>query len=60
MHLLTVLQQVANPGDCALTGLCGLIAPNRSIPSGAMFAAVGLVSFGVWGLRQGRRKRETE
>ncbi len=38
--------------DCALTGLCGLVAPVRPVASGIFFVAIGLVALGVHGLRR--------
>jgi len=38
--------------DCALTGLCGLVAPVRPVASGVFFVAIGLVALGIRGLRQ--------
>ena len=49
-----LLVQQAAPGDCMLTGLCGILQPQRAVASGVMFVAVGLVAMGVWGLRTRR------
>ncbi len=45
------LAQGLTPGDCIITGLCGINAPPPGPPSGLMFVAVGLVLGGVLGLR---------
>jgi hypothetical protein len=45
------MQVQATPGDCILTGLCGMVLPYRPIPSGILFVAVGLVLVGIAGLR---------
>ncbi|MEP6589832.1 MAG: hypothetical protein ABJC19_01505 [Gemmatimonadota bacterium] len=44
--------QAGAPGDCLLTGLCGLVTTERSVPSGLMWLATGLVLAGAWGLRR--------
>jgi hypothetical protein len=38
------------PGDCILTGLCGLRVVERDVPSGLLFLALGLVLYGAAGL----------
>jgi hypothetical protein len=38
------------PGDCILTGLCGLRAEPPGPASGLMFLALGLVLYGTLGL----------
>jgi hypothetical protein len=56
--LLLLLQATGTaPSDCILTGLCGAEAPWRPIPSGILYVAVGLVGFGIWGLRRYRATR---
>ncbi len=40
------------PADCAMTGLCGLAAPERPVASGLLFLAVGLIALGIRGLRR--------
>lgn len=52
--------QGMTPGDCVLTGLCGLLAPERPVAPGVMYVAVGLVGIGVWGLRRARRAADGE
>ncbi len=58
LNLLIVTQQAGTPGDCTLTGLCGLLGPERPVPPGVMFVAIGLVGFGVWGLWRRRLRRD--
>jgi hypothetical protein len=57
MILTALLPQVgtATAADCALTGLCGLVALERPVASGVFFVALGLVALGTVGLRRGRR-----
>jgi len=55
LNLLIMAQQAATPGDCVLTGLCGLITAKPPVAPGVMYVAVGLVGFGVWGLWRLRR-----
>lgn len=50
--LLLASLQTSAPGDCLLTGLCGLVKPEHTIPSGLMWLATGLVLAGAWGLRR--------
>jgi hypothetical protein len=53
--MIPILLQASGiaPDDCILTGLCGLIQPERPVAPGVMYAAVGLVLFGFFGyLRQ--------
>lgn len=38
------------PGDCLLTGLCGLHPANAGPPSGLLFLALALVLYGALGL----------
>jgi len=45
------------PGDCLLTGLCGVSSAAGGLPSGVMFLALGLVLAGAFGLRRERRRR---
>ena len=49
------LIQTAVPGDCLLTGLCGVQGGGGGLASGVMFLALGLVVAGVMGLRARRR-----
>ncbi len=55
--ILAAVQDVAGPGQCGVLGLCGLLQPDPPVPPGVLFVAVGLVAFGVWGLRRRRRER---
>jgi hypothetical protein len=43
------------PGDCLLTGLCGVRHVHLGWASGVLFIAVGLVIVGVLGIRSARR-----
>jgi hypothetical protein len=43
------------PGDCILTGLCGVRHVHPGWASGVLFLAVGLVIVGVLGIRSARR-----
>ena len=43
------------PGDCLVTGLCGLSTAPPGPASGLMFLAVGLVLGGGWGWYRRRR-----
>jgi hypothetical protein len=57
--MLILLAQTLAPGDCLLTGLCGIRPPAPGVPSGVMFLATGLVLsglIGLWRLR-GQRSR---
>jgi hypothetical protein len=49
---LLAIIQTSTPGDCLLTGLCGLVPVERPVASGVMWLAVGLVAGGIWGLRR--------
>lgn len=40
------------PESCLLTGLCNLVQPAPPVAPGLLFAAVGMVWVGVWGLRR--------
>jgi MYXO-CTERM domain-containing protein len=51
------LLQAFAPGDCLLTGLCGVRSPATGLPSGVMFLALGLVLSGAIGLWRERRRR---
>jgi hypothetical protein len=46
-----------SPGDCLLTGLCGLRSLASGPPSGLMFLALGLVLYGAGGLWRFRRRK---
>lgn len=49
--------QTGTPGDCVLTGLCGVVVePESAIPSGVMYLAAGLVLTGLYGWRRMRRR----
>lgn len=58
MPLAARLAQVTTgtPTDCALNGLCALASPERPVPSGLLFVAVGLVALGWRGLLVFRRR----
>jgi hypothetical protein len=43
------------PGDCLLTGLCGIRHVHPGWASGVLFIAVGLVIVGVLKIRSARR-----
>ena len=45
------------PGDCLLTGLCGVQAYVSAVPPGLGFIAVGLIIFGTRGLWRLRKPR---
>lgn len=47
--------QASAPGDCILTGLCGLVTPERPVAPGWLWVATGLVLGGAWGLLRSRR-----
>ncbi len=51
LSLLFMTGQVFTPGDCILTGLCGVQTATIGPPPGLMFAALGLVALGWYGLR---------
>ena len=57
MFSLFLSLQAGAPGDCLLTGLCGLVTPERPFPSGLMWLATGLVLAGAWGLRRATPRR---
>jgi len=44
------------PGDCILTGLCGIRVFEPGVPAGLMFVALGLVLGGAMGLLRSRRR----
>jgi hypothetical protein len=54
--MLLLLGATFAPGDCLLTGLCGLRIPEPGLPSGIMFVALGLVLGGALGLHRNRRR----
>ena len=49
--------QANAPGDCVLTGLCGLVTAERPVAPGVLFVATGLVLGGAWGLRRLKQRR---
>jgi hypothetical protein len=51
-----LLLQALTPGDCLLTGLCGIRETAAGVPSGLLFLALGLVLAGGFGLVRARRK----
>lgn len=51
MLVAALFQTGIGPGDCIITGLCGIAPPASGPPSGLMFVAVGLVLGGLIGLR---------
>jgi hypothetical protein len=57
--MLTLLFQTTGiaPDDCILTGLCGLVRPERPVAPGVMYAAVGLTLLGVFGYLRQRDRR---
>jgi hypothetical protein len=54
--MLLLVQSLA-PGDCLLTGLCGIQQVVSGVPSGMLFLALGLVLYGAGGWWRGRRRR---
>jgi len=46
------------PGDCLLTGLCGLQPAPAGASSGLLFLALALVLYGVAGLWRARHSRD--
>ena len=57
MPFLLGLAQGFTPGDCILTGLCGVKGDPPSAASGVLFIALGLVLYGAHGLWRSRRRR---
>jgi len=51
-----LLLQVLAPGDCLLTGLCGVREALAGPPSGLLFLALGVVLAGGLGVVRARRK----
>jgi len=49
-----LLAQAFAPGDCILTGLCGVQQAATRVPSGLLFVALGLVLYGASGLLRSR------
>ena len=54
--MLLLLAQAFTPGDCFLTGLCGVQPIPAGVPSGLMFVALGLVLYGAAALWRARRR----
>jgi len=50
------LLQAWTPGDCLLTGLCGVRETAAGAPPGLLFLALGVVLVGGLGLVRARRK----
>jgi len=46
------------PGDCLLTGLCGIRETVGRVPSGLLFLALGLVLYGALGLHRSRTRNQ--
>jgi hypothetical protein len=44
------------PGDCLLTGLCGVPAFEAGVPPGLLFLALGLILYGAAGLWRARKQ----
>ena len=51
-----LLLQAFAPGDCILTGLCGVRDTAAGAPPGLLFVALGVVLAGGLGLLRTRRK----
>jgi len=51
-----LLLQAWTPGDCLLTGLCGVREAAAGAPSGLLFLALGLVLLGGFGIVRTRRR----
>jgi MYXO-CTERM domain-containing protein len=51
-----LLLQSFTPGDCVLTGLCGVPESAGGPPSGILFLAIGIVLIGGLGLYRSRRR----
>jgi hypothetical protein len=52
-----MLLQSYTPGDCLLTGLCGVREAAGGAPSGLLFLALGIVLAGGLGWSRARRSR---
>lgn len=58
MLALSLLAQAGTPGDCILSGLCGVVpAAAPPVPAGVMYLAVGMVIAGTIGWRRARRQQ---
>ena len=51
-----LLLQAFAPGDCILTGLCGVRETAAAAPSGLLFLALGVVLAGGIGFVRARRR----
>ncbi len=51
-----LLIQAFTPGDCLLTGLCGVQQAAGGAPSGLLFLALGVVLAGGLGFVRARRR----
>ncbi len=58
--MLPILLQAAGmaPSDCALYGFCAEVIQPRTIPSGAMYLALGMVLSAAWLWRRQRATRK--
>jgi hypothetical protein len=54
--MLALLAQSFTPGDCLLTGLCGVRETAGGTPSGLLFIALGVVLAGGLGFVRTRRR----
>lgn len=54
--MLALLAQSFTPGDCLLTGLCGVQQAAGGAPSGLLFIALGVVLAGGLGFARARRR----
>ena len=54
--LSSLMLQSFTPGDCLLTGLCGIQDAVAGPPSGLLFIALGVVFAGGIGWSRARRK----
>ena len=52
----SVMLSLQLPGDCLLTGLCGLAEAAGGPPSGLLFLALGVVLAGGIGWSRSRRR----
>ena len=48
--------QSFTPGDCLLTGLCGVRQAVSAVPSGFLFLALGVALVGGFGFVRARRR----
>ena len=54
--LSSLMLQALTPGDCVLTGLCGIRDAVAGPPSGLLFLALGVVIAGGIGWSRARRR----